>query len=254
MAVEIDQAVPLLDVADQAFSVRSAQVRRARQASRHARDELRAGGAAARPGGAADQAPEAAAAEQAVARPSRRHLRAIRRLVGELGAQQGGRGTPAAAPATEPRALPADHRPVAAGPRAGAHRPAGLRALPNRARHSASHLRSASPRRQPLSRPGCGRLEPGARGSALGQGLLGYLVQRRLGSHLVLGRRPDRLIGKQVGTATWGMSCPGAEMRNLPGAVQGRPRGQHIGQLRQHHREAADHHHRAQHLEPHRRR
>jgi hypothetical protein len=36
MAVEIDQAVPFLDVADQAFSVRSAQVRRARQASRHA--------------------------------------------------------------------------------------------------------------------------------------------------------------------------------------------------------------------------
>jgi hypothetical protein len=33
MAVEIDQAVPLLDVADHAFSVRSAQVRRARQAS-----------------------------------------------------------------------------------------------------------------------------------------------------------------------------------------------------------------------------
>jgi cytochrome P450 len=79
MAVEIDQAVPFPDVADQAFSVRSA--RQAGQASRHARDELWAGGAAARPGGAADQAPEAAAAEQAVGRPPRRHLRAICRLV-----------------------------------------------------------------------------------------------------------------------------------------------------------------------------
>jgi hypothetical protein len=39
MAVEVDQAVPFLGVADQAFSVRSAQVRRARQASRHARDD-----------------------------------------------------------------------------------------------------------------------------------------------------------------------------------------------------------------------
>ena len=37
MAVEDDQAMPSLDVADQAFSVRSAQVRRARQASRHTR-------------------------------------------------------------------------------------------------------------------------------------------------------------------------------------------------------------------------
>ena len=91
MAVEIDQAVPFLDVADQAFPVRSAQARRARQASRHAWDELRAGGAAAPPGGAADQAPEAAPAEQAVTRPSRRQLRAICRLVGELGAQRGGR-------------------------------------------------------------------------------------------------------------------------------------------------------------------
>jgi len=91
MAVEIDPAVPFLDVADQAPSVRSAQVRRARQASRHARDDLRTGGAAARPRGAADQAPEAAAAEQAVARPSRHHLRAICRLVGELGAQPGSR-------------------------------------------------------------------------------------------------------------------------------------------------------------------
>jgi hypothetical protein len=44
MAVEIDQAVPLPDAADQA-SVWSAKVRRARQASRYARDELRAGGA-----------------------------------------------------------------------------------------------------------------------------------------------------------------------------------------------------------------
>ena len=59
-----DQAVPFLDVADQAFSVRSAQVRRVGQASQHAWDELRAGGAAARPGDAADQAPEDAAAER----------------------------------------------------------------------------------------------------------------------------------------------------------------------------------------------
>jgi len=69
MAVEIDPAVPFLDVADQAPSVRSAQVRRARQASRHARDDLRTGGAAARPGGAADQAPEAAAGEQGCCPP-----------------------------------------------------------------------------------------------------------------------------------------------------------------------------------------
>ena len=120
MAVEDDQAVPFLDVADQAFS----------SGRRRCAGPGRPAGTPGTSYGLAvlrhDQAarlirhPEVAAAEQAVARPSRRHLRAICRLVGELGAQQGGRGTPAAAPTTELRALPADHRPVAAGPRAGA--------------------------------------------------------------------------------------------------------------------------------------
>jgi len=48
MAVEIDPAVPFLDVADQAPSVRSAQVRRARQASQSGpRSPLRASPASA---------------------------------------------------------------------------------------------------------------------------------------------------------------------------------------------------------------
>src|SRR5262249_21131959 len=77
-------------------------------------DQLRAGGAAPRPGGAPDTAPEPAAGEQALASAPRRHLWAVCPLVGQLGAPQRRRGSPSAASPAESRVLPAHHRPAAA--------------------------------------------------------------------------------------------------------------------------------------------
>ena len=152
------------DIADPAFSVTSAAGAAGAEVRLVRADQLRPGGAPVRPGVPADQAPGPAAGQQAVARPPRHHLRAVRGLVGQLGPQHGGRGASPAAPPAEPGLLPPDRRGAAAALRRTGRRARRTRSpsragasswpsSPSRTRPGSSRSCSASPRRSgPRSR------------------------------------------------------------------------------------------------------